>query len=204
MLAAHPGGAADRGRPPRPGRRRASCTRSLGGGERWAATRSVAKALGPDLRLAVLAGDRADDRARAGAPAVRAGLGQPHPAALVLELWSDPAVERAGRRRASATYARAPPRAARAPRRAAASSAHGASGPERVGPGRRGRRGASASLLAARLGRGPRRALPARPPARPAIRVTTATLAEPEAERLAGDLAEVLAPSGAQPQRIAP
>jgi len=160
--------------------------------ERWAATRSVAKALGPDLRLALLAGDahtiaRVQGRQQCGPGWVSHIL-----QTLVLELWRDPAV-RALIARAEATYAgRRENLLAFLARYGVA--AHGVSGlnvwvpvPDEAGTmGALMQRGwVVAPGAPYRLAGGP-----------PAIRVTTATLTVHEAERLAVDIADVLAPSG--------
>jgi DNA-binding transcriptional MocR family regulator len=159
------------------------------GRRRWAATRSVAKALGPDLRLAVLVGDaqtiaRVQGRQQCGPGWVSHVLQR-----LVLELWRDEAVL-ALIERAAATYAERREGLLRALRERSLAAA-GASGLNVwvqvadetavvstllqhgwvVAPGSPFRLGDSA----------------------PAIRVTTATLTEPEAQRLAGDLAATLA-----------
>ncbi len=158
---------------------------------RWAATRSVAKALGPDLRLAVLAGDaqtiaRVEGRQQCGPGWVSHIL-----QSLVLSLWSDPAVQ-ALVARASATYAQRRERLLACLEREGI-QAHGASGlnvwiPVHEEAGAVGALMQRGWVLAPgapyRLAGGPR-----------GIRVTTATLTEPEAARLAGDVAEVLAPA---------
>ncbi|HEX7610497.1 MAG TPA: aminotransferase class I/II-fold pyridoxal phosphate-dependent enzyme [Solirubrobacteraceae bacterium] len=161
------------------------------GRARWAATRSVAKALGPDLRLAVLAGDpqtvaRVQGRQQCGPGWVSHIL-----QALVAEMWRDPGVG-ALVARARDTYAE---RRGNLLARLAQEGvdAHGASGlnvwvpvPDEAG--------AVAALLQRgwvvaagapyRLGDGPQ-----------AIRVTTATLSGSEAGALAHEIADVLAPA---------
>ena len=165
---------------------------TVAGREHWAATRSVAKALGPDLRLALLAGDaqtvaRVQGRQQCGPGWVSHIL-----QTIVLGLWTDPAVQ-ALVARASATYAERRERLLACLARAGV-QAHGASGLNVWVPVQD-----EAGTVGALMQRGwvvaagaPYR-LAGRPPA---IRVTTATLTEPEAGRLAADLAEVLAPSG--------
>lgn len=159
--------------------------------ERWAATRSVAKTLGPDLRLAVLAGDahtiaRVQGRQQCGPGWVSHVLQR-----LVVALWQDPAVER-GIRRAADTYAERRERllALLARRGIAACGASGLNVWIEVAD--------EAAVIAALLQRGWALA-PGAPyrlgDRRPAVRVTTATLAADEATRLAGDLADALAPA---------
>jgi len=162
--------------------------------ERWAATRSVAKALGPDLRLAVLAADpqtlaRVQGRQQCGPGWVSHVLQR-----LVLHLWRDPHVLELIER-ASATYTKRREQLLRE-LDARGVRASGASGlnvwvpvPE------------EAAAVGALLQRGWVLA-PGAPfrlaGAAPALRITIATLAEREAQRLAADLADVLAPARAR------
>jgi len=158
-----------------------------GARERWAATRSVAKAFGPDLRVAVLCGDeqtvaRVQGRQQCGPGWVSHIL-----QALVLALWSDPLVhERV--ERASAIYD-ARRELLLAELRARGIRAHGASGLNVWVPV-----ADEAGVLAALLQRGFLVAAgsPYRLRAGGAVRVTTATLLEQEAGALAGELAGVL------------
>ncbi len=162
----------------------------LAGRVRWAAARSVAKALGPDLRLAVLAGDgrtiaRVRGRQQCG-PGWVSHLLQ----ALVLELWSDAEVQ--------ALVARA--RQSYGERRGRLIELLSARGIEAMGAS-----GLNvwvpvpeeAVVMGALLQRGWVVAPGARyrlASNRPAIRITAATLQASDSERLARDLAEVLSP----------
>jgi DNA-binding transcriptional MocR family regulator len=161
------------------------------GRERWAATRSVAKALGPDLRLAVLAGDaqtvaRVQGRQQCGPGWVSHILQE-----LVLEMWTDPAVQRQILEAREAYAARR--RRLLECLRHRGVAAHGASGLNVWIPV-----ADEAGVVGALLQRGWVLA-PGAPyrlgPGAPGVRATIATLAEPEARRLADDLAAVLAPA---------
>jgi DNA-binding transcriptional MocR family regulator len=161
--------------------------------ERWAATRSVAKSFGPDLRLAVLVGDtqtvaRVQGRQQCGPGWVSHIL-----QALVLSLWSDPEVQEQVAT-ASRLYARR--RNLLLHRLAALGvGAHGASGLNVWIP-----LDDEAGAVAALLQKGwlVAAGAPYRLSERPsAIRVTIAALDDAEIERLALDIAGVLEPTGA-------
>jgi DNA-binding transcriptional MocR family regulator len=158
----------------------------------WAATRSVAKALGPDLRLAVLAADpetvaRVQGRQQCGPGWVSHIL-----QTLVLRLWSDPAVQ-AQIAHAASVYAD------RREGLLASLAAHGVQAQGGSGLNVWVPVADEAATVGTLMQRGwvvasgaPYRLAGSEP----GVRVTTATLTAEEAGRLALDLAEVLAPSG--------
>ncbi len=158
---------------------------------RWAVTRSVAKALGPDLRLAVLAGDAHTVARVQGSQQCGPGWVSYILQRLVLDLSTDPVVgERVARARA--TYSARRERFLQCLRRVGV-RAQGASGLNVWIPVED-----EAGVVGALLQRG--WVLAPGGPYRlsgssPAIRVTISTLSAQEAGRLAADLAEVLAPA---------
>jgi DNA-binding transcriptional MocR family regulator len=162
---------------------------ALARSERWAATRSVAKALGPDLRLAILVGDpltvaRVQGRLECGPGWVSHILQR-----LVVGLWSDPAVA-ALVARARRAYDERRRRLLRelAARGVAATGASGLNVWIPVDD--------ETAAVAGLLQRGwvvaPGEAYRL-PGSAPAVRVTIATLVPAESRRLASDLADVLA-----------
>lgn len=170
----------------------AACTLRGAAHGRWAVIRSSSKFLGPDLRVALMAGDemtaaRVQRHQALGARWVSHILQQ-----LALALWSDPA---GGRRlaRAATIYAqrRSALRVALAGR---GISSQGRSGFNVWVPVRdEGHvvRGLAARGWAVAAGEGFRLRTG------PAIRVTTSTLDPPDAERFAADLADALHPPAA-------
>jgi DNA-binding transcriptional MocR family regulator len=157
----------------------------VAGRQRWAAVRSVSKWLGPDLRLAVLAGDedtlaRVEGRQSLG-PGWVSGLVQ----RLVTRLWTDPRVM-AGVERAAAAYTER--------REALAALVDAAPAPSGINlwvpvPDEDAAvRGLLADGWAVAAGT-PYRLSPG-----PAIRVTTAALSVDEAPRLAAAIERAVAP----------
>jgi DNA-binding transcriptional MocR family regulator len=166
-------------------------TLSPRGRERWAVVRSVSKSLGPDLRLAILAGDPGTVARVEGRQALGSGWVSHLLQETVAALWSDPAVERRlvkaagtyGRRRRALIAALA--------RRGVA--AEGRSGLNVWVPVAE--EGAAIAALAG-AGWAVRAGEPYRIRSGPAIRITVAGLRDDEIERLADDMALAVRPSG--------
>ncbi len=167
-----------------------ACARAPGspaGPARWVTVRSVSKSLGPDLRLAVLAGDEATMTRVAGRQALGTGWVSYQLQEMVADLWSDPAVARA-----LALAARA-----YAGRRAALRAALAAH--EVTATGRSGftcwvpvadEDGVASALAAAGWAVAPGQRF--RISAPPGIRISFARLAEADAPSFAADLARAL------------
>ena len=153
--------------------------------DRWAVVRSVSKSLGPDLRVAILAGDPGTVARVRGRQAVGAGWVSHILQGLVAALWSDPSCD-ARLRRAADAYA------GRRRRLLDALAAHGVIGTGRSGlnvwvPVRE--EAATVAHLAAR-GWAVRAGERYRMKSPPAIRITVSTLTARETAQLAADVAE--------------
>ena len=162
-----------------------------GGRQRWAVVRSVSKSLGPDLRVAILAGDPGTVARVRGRQAVGAGWVSHILQGLVAALRNDPSCD-ARLERAAAAYAE------RRARMLEALAAHGV-----VGTGRSGlnvwvpvREEAATVAHLARRGWAVRAGERYRVKSPPAIRITVATLTARETAQLAADVAESQRSSG--------
>ena len=158
-----------------------------GGRERWVTIRSVSKSLGPDLRLAVLAGDEATVARVAGRQALGTGWVSYQLQELVADLWSDPSVTRALRTAADVYAARG--QALRSALRGHGIAASGRSGfscwvpvPDEDG--------VASSLASAGWAVAPGQRF--RIAAPPGVRISFATLDQADADSLAADVARAL------------
>jgi DNA-binding transcriptional MocR family regulator len=162
-----------------------------GAGERWAATRSVAKALGPDLRLAILSGDQATLARVRGRQLCGPGWVSHVLQRLVAELWGRPETT-ALIEQAAARYAE------RRERLIASLLAAGVPAQAESGLNVWVEVAEEAATMSALLARGwvvapgARYKLDGGPAA---IRITTAALEPDESDRFAADLADVLSPA---------
>jgi DNA-binding transcriptional MocR family regulator len=159
--------------------------------ESWAVVRSVSKSLGPDLRLAVVAGDASTIARVEGRQALGSGWVSHVLQGIVAALWSDRGTEQ-GLRAAAAAYGERR-RALVAALAARGIAAHGRSGlnvwvptPEETG---------LVTAMAA-AGWAVKAGERYRLRSRPALRLTISKLHERDAGRLAADLARCLAPHG--------
>jgi DNA-binding transcriptional MocR family regulator len=156
--------------------------------KRWVATRSVAKALGPDLRLAVLAGDAETVARVQGSQQCGPGWVSHILQRTVLELWSDPLVG-ASVEHASAVYAERREHLLSCLRRRGV-GAQGSSGLNVWVPVAD-ETGAVAALLQHGWVLAPGRPFRLQGSA-PALRITVAALSAHDSELLADDLARTL------------
>ena len=157
------------------------------GPARWVTIRSVSKSLGPDLRLAVLAGDEATITRVAGRQALGTGWVSYQLQEMVADLWSDAAVTRALEDAARAYAARgAALRAALADRGITAGGRSGFTCWIPVAD----EDGVASALAAAGWAVAPGQRF--RIAAPPGIRISFARLAEADAPSFAADLAAVL------------
>jgi DNA-binding transcriptional MocR family regulator len=163
---------------------------------RWAVVRSVSKALGPDLRVALLAGDPVTVARVEGRQALGSGWVSHVLQDVVAALWSDPGTAKRLRQAAAAYGERR--RALVGALRRRGIEAHGASGLNVWIPVRE--EAAVVTGLAA-VGWGVRAGERYRLKSPPAVRVTTACLRPEQADPLAAALARVL--EGARPARTA-
>jgi DNA-binding transcriptional MocR family regulator len=164
------------------------------GRRRWAVVRSVSKSLGPDLRVAVLAGDPTTVTRIEGRQALGSGWVSHVLQDLVAALWSSASVTKA-LRRAAATYTQRREAVLHALKRRGI-EAQGRSGLNVWIPVRE-EAAVVASLAAA--GWGVRAGERYRLKSRPAVRITTAALRPEEAQPLAAALARIL--EGDRPTR---
>jgi len=164
-----------------------AAARTPGNPARWVTVRSVSKSLGPDLRLAVLAGDEATITRLAGRQALGTGWVSYQLQEMVADLWSDATVTRA-LEAAARTYAArgAALRAALAARGITASGRSGFTCWIPVAD----EDGAASALAAAGWAVAPGQRF--RIAAPPGIRISFARLAEADAPAFAADLARTL------------
>ena len=161
---------------------------------RWAVVRSVSKSLGPDLRLAVLAGDATTIGRVEGRQALGAGWVSHLLQATVAGLWADPSTDRLLREAAQA-YARGR-RALRDALQRHGLPSQGRSGLNVWVPVRE--EAATVSAMAA-AGWAVRAGEPYRIQSGPGVRITVSTLRPEEAPRVAAALAATQSARGRTP-----